>query len=144
MGSIAIPESCLAPEELYRAMREGVRVTTSQASVFERHQLYEKILSLCPRALYLCVGSVFTGNYEVVSAWKESHDPQNRLTVIDTGLASGKLGLAAIVSARHSITAANAEGVRMLLGTVPVEADGSAHFRAPARTPWPSALASPQ
>jgi hypothetical protein len=30
---------------------------------------------------------------------------------------------------------ANAEGVRMLLGTVPVEADGSAHFRAPARTP---------
>ncbi len=28
---------------------------------------------------------------------------------------------------------ANAEGVRMLLGTVPVEADGSAYFRAPAR-----------
>jgi len=112
MGSIAIPESCLAPEELYRAMRDGVRVTTSQASVFERHQLYEKILSLCPRALYLCVGSVFTGNYQVVSAWKESHDPQNRLTVIDTGLASGKLGLAAIVSARHSTTAANAEEVQ--------------------------------
>ncbi|MBM4016761.1 MAG: hypothetical protein FJ288_00285 [Planctomycetes bacterium] len=30
---------------------------------------------------------------------------------------------------------ANAEGARMLLGTVPVEADGSAYFRAPARRP---------
>jgi hypothetical protein len=30
---------------------------------------------------------------------------------------------------------ANAEGARMLLGTVPVEADGSAYFRAPARKP---------
>lgn len=30
---------------------------------------------------------------------------------------------------------ANAEGVRMLLGTVPVEADGSAYFRAPAGKP---------
>jgi DegV family protein with EDD domain len=112
MGSIAVPESCIAPEELYRAMRDGVRVTTSQASVFERHQLYEKILSLYPRALYLCVGSVFTGNHEVVCAWKKSHDPDNRLTVMDTGLASGKLGLAAIASARHSMTAVNAEEVR--------------------------------
>jgi hypothetical protein len=30
---------------------------------------------------------------------------------------------------------ANAEGARLLLGTVPVEADGSAYFRAPARRP---------
>jgi hypothetical protein len=30
---------------------------------------------------------------------------------------------------------ANAEGARMLLGTAPVEADGSAYFRAPARKP---------
>lgn len=30
---------------------------------------------------------------------------------------------------------ANAEGARMLLGTVPVEADGSAYFRVPARKP---------
>ncbi len=30
---------------------------------------------------------------------------------------------------------ANAEGARMLLGTVPVEADGSAYFRAPSRKP---------
>jgi hypothetical protein len=30
---------------------------------------------------------------------------------------------------------ANAEGARMLLGTVPVESDGSAYFRAPARKP---------
>jgi len=30
---------------------------------------------------------------------------------------------------------ANAESARMLLGTVPVEADGSAYFRAPARKP---------
>ncbi len=36
---------------------------------------------------------------------------------------------------RPRIGYANAESARMLLGTVPVEADGSAYFRAPARKP---------
>jgi len=39
------------------------------------------------------------------------------------------------VANRPRIGHANAESARMLLGTVPVEADGSAYFRAPARKP---------
>jgi DegV family protein with EDD domain len=107
----SIPESCLDPEKLYRAMRDGTRVSTAQASVFERHQQYEKLTSLFPRALYLCVGSVYTGNYSVARAWKEVNDPDDRLTVIDSGLASGKLGLAALATARCSAGAGDARQV---------------------------------
>ena len=39
------------------------------------------------------------------------------------------------IANRPRIGYANAESARMLLGTVPVEADGSAYFRAPARKP---------
>jgi len=39
------------------------------------------------------------------------------------------------VANRPRLGYANAESARMLLGTVPVEADGSAYFRAPARRP---------
>ena len=39
------------------------------------------------------------------------------------------------IANRPRIGHANAESARMLLGTVPVEADGSAYFRAPARKP---------
>jgi DegV family protein with EDD domain len=48
------------------------------------------------------VGSVFTGNYAVATKWKERHDPGNRLIVLDTAAASGRLGLMAIAAARLS------------------------------------------
>ena len=43
-------------------MRRGVKVSTAQASVFERHEHYRSALDRYPRVLYLCVGSAFTGN----------------------------------------------------------------------------------
>ena len=61
-----------------------------------RHQLYRSVTGRHRRVLYLCVGSAFTGNYRVASAWKQRHDPDNRLTVIDTGAASGRLGSIAL------------------------------------------------
>jgi len=111
IGRESFPESCLAPEDLYKAMREGIKISTSQASVFERQQQYQKLISLYPQALYLCVGSIYTGNYEVVRGWKESHDPLDRLTVIDTGFASGRLGLAVLATARYALKAVRAEAV---------------------------------
>jgi len=105
LGDRSLPESCIDPEELYRLMREGVKVTTAQASVFERHQQYEKLASLYPRSLYLCVGSVYTGNYEVARAWTEANRAGDRLTVVDSGLASGKLGLAVLATAACSAEA---------------------------------------
>jgi len=111
VGRQSYPESCLAPEELYQAMREGIKVSTSQSSEFERHQQYHKLISLYPQALYLCVGSIYTGNYQVVKDWKDGHDPMDRLQVIDTGLASGMLGLAVMATARYALNAATAEAV---------------------------------
>ena len=111
MGGRSIPESRVDPEQLYAAMRKGVRVSTAQASVFERHQQYEKITGLFPRSLYLCVGSVYTGNHDVCRAWKEAKDPDDRLLLKDSGLASGKLGLAALATAHRSSTARDPQEV---------------------------------
>ena len=102
VGDQSLPETMFPPDELYALMRRGVRVTTAQASVFERHQCCQSIISRHDHALYLCVGSVYTGNYSVVMSWKERHDPHDQLKVIDTGAASGRLGIAARATARFA------------------------------------------
>ncbi len=107
-GYKALPESLCNHDEVYELIRAGVKVTTAQASTFERHQHYEsmvrgsgKIKELVNgKNLYLCVGSAFTGNYDTVMAWKKGNDPDNNLIVIDTGAASGRLGLIALLTGR--------------------------------------------
>ena len=111
VGDKSLPETLIDPAEIYALMRRGVRVTTAQASVFERHQRYQSIISRYGTALYLCVGSVYTGNFREAAAWKENNDPDNRLTVIDTGLASGRLGIVALATARHAGRVDRAEEV---------------------------------
>lgn len=101
VGEKCLPETYFHPEELYLAMRQGVKVSTAQASVYERHQFYESVLSRHEKVLYLCVGSVFTGNYQVALQWKKEHDPQDRLRVIDTGAASGRMGTIVLACARY-------------------------------------------
>ena len=100
VGDRSLPETCFHPEELYRAMNGGVKVSTSQASIFERHQFYAAALARFEKVLYLCVGSVYTGNYATAMDWKKEHDPDHRLTVIDTGAASGRLGTIVLAAAR--------------------------------------------
>jgi DegV family protein with EDD domain len=84
-------------------MRDGIKASTAQASQFERHQSYLSAISRFKKVLYLCVGSVYTANFESALAWKAEHDPGDRLAVIDTGLASGRLGIVAEATARFSI-----------------------------------------
>jgi len=110
-GEKSLPETLFSPAELYQTMRQGVRVSTSQASVFERHQYYQRILTQYPKVLYLCVGSVFTGNYDVAVDWKAQNDPEDRLTVIDTGAASGRLGAIVIATARYAAQTQDPEAV---------------------------------
>ncbi len=100
VGEKSLPETGFHPDELYSAMKEGIKVSTSQSSIFERHQFYASVLARFEKVLYLCVGSVFTGNYTVAMEWKEKHDPENRLCVIDTGAASGRLGVIALATQR--------------------------------------------
>ncbi|MFA6284404.1 MAG: DegV family protein [Desulfurivibrionaceae bacterium] len=96
------PESLYAPAHLYGLMREGVKVTTAQASIFERHQHYQSVCQQFGRTLYLCVGSAFTGNHDIALRWKEENDPDNLLEVVDSGAASGRLGLMALLAARYA------------------------------------------
>ena len=101
MGEKCLPETHFHPTELYKAMRRGIKVSTSQASIFERHQFYESVLTRFEKVLYLCVGSIYTGNYSAAVEWKKQHDPQNRLVVIDTGAASGRLAIIVLATARY-------------------------------------------
>ena len=97
-----MPETFVNPSDLYESMRKGEKVTTSQASVFERHQYYQSVLNRYARVLYLCVGAVYTGNYDVACAWKKQHDPEDRFTVINTGAASGRLAVLVLAAAKYA------------------------------------------
>lgn len=107
----SLPETHFAPDELYAAMRSGVKVSTAQASVFERHQHYQSVLDRYPRVLYLCVGSAFTGNCAEATAWQQQHDREGRFTIVDSGAASGRLGLLALATARFARETLDAEAV---------------------------------
>jgi len=107
----AAPETCIKPADIYVSMRRGARVSTSQASEFERHELYRSVMSQHPRVLYICVGSAFTGNYDVAMVWKSKYDPENNMAVIDTGAASGRLGVIAIAVAQFSNSSNDADAV---------------------------------
>ncbi len=109
LGEKCLPETHFHPAELYAAMRQGIKVSTSQASIFERHQFYESILDRFEKALYLCVGSIYTGNYTTAVEWKKQHDPQNRLAVIDTGAASGRLAVIVLATNRYLTKTNDAE-----------------------------------
>lgn len=100
IGEKSLPETYFHPEELYSAMIKGVKASTSQASVYERHQFYQGAVERFDKVLYLCVGSVFTGNYQTALQWKKIHDREDRLIVLDTGAASGRLGTIALAAAR--------------------------------------------
>jgi DegV family protein with EDD domain len=92
-GDRSLPETRLDPDDVYRAIRRGVRVTTAQASTYERHMHYERLAAQWKNVLYLCVGSVYTGNHAVASAWRASHAGGERMTVLDSGAASGRLAV---------------------------------------------------
>ncbi len=110
-GDDSRPESLYRPEQIYLRMRLGKKTTTAQASTLERHQYYQNICRQFGRSLYLCVGSAFTGNYATVMAWKKDNDPGNLLTVLDTGAASGRLALIALLTARLANDLHSAEEV---------------------------------
>ncbi|MDU9047311.1 MAG: DegV family protein [Candidatus Electrothrix sp. Rat3] len=101
-GDDVRPESLCEPAEIYSRQRKGGKVTTAQASSFERYQYYESLVRQFGPCLYLCVGSAFTGNFAAARAWKKAHDSDNLLTVLDTGTASGCLALIALLTAQYT------------------------------------------
>ncbi|MCB2149314.1 MAG: DegV family protein, partial [Deltaproteobacteria bacterium] len=87
---------------MYRAMSGGRRVSTAQASVFQKHQSYQSALGRHDKVLYLTVGSVYTGNFATASRWRETRGMADRFMVMDTGAASGRLGLIARMTAQFA------------------------------------------
>ncbi len=102
IGDAALPESHCQPEDIYCRMRRGEKVTTAQASLIERHQSYRAACEEFGPTLYLTVGSAFTGNFATARAWQEAHDEAGLFTVIDTGAASGRLAVIALLAARYN------------------------------------------
>lgn len=96
----ARPESLFTPEQLYQLMKEGVKVTTAQASNHERHLHYQAACEQYGKVLYLSTGSAFTGNFSCIMDWKKAHDPDGQLEAIDSGAASGRLAVIALLAAR--------------------------------------------
>lgn len=111
VGDESYPETLYSPAALYAAMAGGQKVSTAQASVFQRYESYLSAVSRFERVLYLCVGSAYTGNFETVRAWQAIHDSRRRLTAIDTGAASGRLGIVALTTARYAQTSQDPEAV---------------------------------
>ncbi len=98
----SFPETLVKPEILYQAMKNNCPVSTAQASLFERHQTYESVTRRFDRVIYLAVGSVYTGNVAAARNWCEKHDPENRMSLMDTTAASGRLALIALLTARFA------------------------------------------
>ncbi len=111
VGDESYPETLYSPAALYAAMAGGQKVSTAQASVFQRYESYLSAVSRFERVLYLCVGSAYTGNFETARAWQAIHDSRRRLTAIDTGAASGRLGIVALTTARFSQKSQDPEAV---------------------------------
>ena len=104
VGNRFLPETYVDPSQLFAAMKAGAKVSTGQASAVERQECYHNVMKVHDRVLYLCVGSFYTGNYDVAIQWKAENDPEGRMTILDTGVASGKLGLVARAAAELSLT----------------------------------------
>lgn len=107
----ARPETLCKAEQIYPRMRRGKKVTTAQASLFERQQQYQSVTSQFGPTLYLCTGSAFTGNYHAATRWQNEHDPKGLCKVMDTGAASGRLALIALLTARYADQAERCEDV---------------------------------
>jgi DegV family protein with EDD domain len=111
VGNRFLPETYVDPRQLFAAMKDGVKVSTSQASVAERHECYNNVMKFHEKVLYLCVGSFYTSNYNVATQWKAENDPEDRMIIIDTGMASGKLGLLAKTVAEFASSVGDASEV---------------------------------
>ncbi len=107
----ALPESLYLPENLYSQMLKGAKVSTAQASSNERELHYQAACAQYDKVLYVCTGSAFTGNYSTAKNWQEKSTVGDRFEILDSGAASGRLAVIALLTARLAETGAAAGDV---------------------------------
>lgn len=110
----ALPESLCLPEKLYPQMQKGAKVSTAQASNNERNLHYQAACAQYEKVLYICTGSAFTGNYFTAQKWQEKNTAEDRFEILDSGAASGRLAVIALITARFAETGASAIDVLIL------------------------------
>jgi DegV family protein with EDD domain len=98
----AYSETEVVPAELYRRMRGGGKVGTAQAARAEREEMLAALCEEGGHFLYLAVGSAYTGNYLAAADWQRTNPLGALLTVIDSGAASGRLAVIALLAARYA------------------------------------------
>ncbi len=103
-GDARVPETLFDEKRLYRQISAGHRVTTAQASVFEKYQSYQSVVDRYRQVVYLTVGSVYTGNFNAAERWRNKNGNTDRFMAVDTGAASGRLALIVRMTA-HSTRA---------------------------------------
>ncbi|MCK5070456.1 MAG: DegV family EDD domain-containing protein, partial [Desulfocapsa sp.] len=91
--------------------KAGTRVSTAQASNHERHLHYDAAAQQYGKVLYLSTGSAFTGNFAVADDWQKAHDSGHQFTVLDSGAASGRLAVIALLTARFAEGGAESDAV---------------------------------
>jgi hypothetical protein len=111
IGDKSVPEKSIDPIEVYSGMLNGIKASTAQSSLEERQGKYSEVLKKHDRVLYLCVGSIYTGNYTAAVEWKKNNDKDNRFTVIDTGYASGRLAVVALKTSEFALKGNDADKV---------------------------------
>ncbi len=99
----SLPETLTSHEAVYAAMRGGARIATSQASIVERDRHYERLARHHLNTLYVCVGSAYTGIYAHAAAWAKERGATERVLVLDSGAASGRLAVALWEVARRAV-----------------------------------------
>lgn len=123
MDDRLLPESMLSADKLYEAMARGDKVTTAQASIFERHQHYQYLTQRFSSLLYLCVGSAYTGNFQTAGRWAAQNPGGQRMTVVNTGAASGRLGLIARTVAQYANAGKNSAQVEKYANAISPQCD---------------------
>jgi DegV family protein with EDD domain len=92
-------------DALFARMRDGTSFTTAQTSAEEVRQFLDDQLHPAGSAIYLAVGRAYTGTQDLVRGVAAEHPLGQRLTVLDTGAASGQQGLATLAAARYAPSA---------------------------------------
>ena len=101
-GEQMFPETLCVPDTVYQRLRAGERVSTAQASNRERHLSYQVVCEQFGEVLYLATGAAYTGNVATAAVWEKEWQGKGKLHVVDSGAASGRLALMAILAAMQA------------------------------------------
>ncbi len=92
---------------LFTKMRDGHVFTTAQTSADDVRSFLDRMLRASDHLFFISVGNAYSGTQNLVRQVVSKHPDRERITILDTGAASGQQGLICWVAARYSRIASN-------------------------------------